>query len=117
MATVLELVQDLNQMILEGKIMEAFEKHYAEEVVMEDDGLPATVGKDANREREQNFVNSLTAFRGAEVKNIWISGNIACVEWFMDYTHKEWGDVAYTQVAVQRWRDGKIVREVFFNNK
>ncbi len=38
------------------------------------------------------------------------------VEWFMDYTHKEWGDKKGLQVAVQHWKDGKIVNEKFYYN-
>ncbi len=37
------------------------------------------------------------------------------VEWFMDYSHKEYGDVKMDQVAVQNWKDGKIVKEVFYH--
>jgi len=36
------------------------------------------------------------------------------VEWFFDYTHKDWGRRAYHQVSVQRWKNGKIVNERFY---
>jgi len=36
------------------------------------------------------------------------------VEWHFDYTHKDWGIRNYTQVAVQDWKDGKIVKEKFY---
>ena len=39
-------VDQLNQMILEGKTLDAFEKFYAEDVVMQDNDYPARVGKD-----------------------------------------------------------------------
>jgi ketosteroid isomerase-like protein len=118
MSSIKENVEELNAMILQGDIMGAFEKFYAEDIVMQDNETPARVGKDSNREFEKEFVNNLTEFRGAEVKNILISeeAGVAAVEWFMDYTHKEWGTRTYTQVAVQRWKDGKIVSEKFFYN-
>ncbi|TVP51798.1 MAG: nuclear transport factor 2 family protein [Mongoliibacter sp.] len=118
MATIKENVEELNAMILQGDILGAFEKFYAEDLVMQDNETPARVGKDSSREFETAFVNNLTEFRGAEVKNILISeeAGVAAVEWFMDYTHKEWGTRTYTQVAVQRWKDGKIVSEKFFYN-
>ena len=85
---------------------------------MQDNELPARVGKDASREFETDFVNSLTAFRGAAVKNVMISedAGVAAVEWHFDYTHKDWGDRNYTQVSVQRWKDGQIVSEKFMYN-
>ena len=35
-------------------------------------------------------------------------------EWFVDYTHSEWGNVTHDQVSVQRWKDGKVIHERFY---
>jgi hypothetical protein len=116
MAELKALVDELNQMILEGKILDAFEKFYGEDVVMQDNDYPQRVGKATNRQYEQDFVNGLTAFRGAKVLNTIISDGIAVVEWWMDFTHKDYGDRNYTQVSVQRWKNGQIVEEKFYYN-
>ena len=108
-------VKNLNQFVLEGKMMDAFEKYYADDVVMQEINMEPTVGKDANREREIKWLEGITDFRGAEVKNIAIGNNVSMVEWFMDYSHKEYGDVKMSQVAVQTWEDGKIVKELFYH--
>ena len=108
-------VKDLNQMVLEGKMMDAFEKYYADDVVMQEINMEPTVGKNANREREKKWLEGITDFRGAEVKNVAVGDNVSMVEWFMDYSHKEYGDVKMAQVAVQNWKDGKIVKEVFYH--
>src|ERR1700712_5678072 len=110
------LVDELNQMILEGKILEAFEKFYDDNVVMQDNDYPAREGKDASRQAEEAFVNGLTEFRGAKVVNTIISDGIAVVEWWFDYTHKDYGERNYTQISVQRWKNGKIVEEKFYYN-
>ena len=81
---------------------------------MQENEQPPTVGKDANREREKRFLANVTEFRGAEVKAVAVGDNVTMVEWFFDYTHKEWGKKTYHQVAVQRWKDGKIVHERFY---
>ncbi|MGQ0792499.1 MAG: nuclear transport factor 2 family protein [Deltaproteobacteria bacterium] len=109
-----ENVEDLNAKILRGEILEAFEKHYADDVVMQENELPPTVGKDANREREREFLANIVEFRGAEVKSVAIGEGIAMIEWFFDYTHRQWGKKTYHQVAAQRWKDGKIVHERFY---
>ena len=109
-----ELVEDLNSMILEGRALEAFEKYYAEDVVMQENELPPTIGKAANREREKEFFSNLVELRGADVKAVAVGDDVTMVEWFFDYTHKEWGRRTYHQVAVQRWKDGKIVHERFY---
>lgn len=109
-----ESVEDLNSMVLKGQTLEAFEKYYADDVVMQENEQPPTAGKDANREREKQFLANLTEFRGAEVKAVTVGDNITMVEWFYDYTHKEWGKITHHQVAVQRWKDGKIIHERFY---
>ena len=109
-----ELVEDLNSMILEGRALEAFEKYYAEDVVMQENARPPTIGKDANREREREFFSKIVELRGADVKAVAVGDDVTMVEWFFDYTHKEWGRRTYHQVAVQRWKDGKIVHERFY---
>jgi hypothetical protein len=83
---------------------------------MQDNDYPQRVGKDENRKFEESFVSSLTEFRGARVENVIISDGIAVVEWWFDYTHKEYGVRNYKQTAVQRWKDGKIVEEKFYYN-
>lgn len=109
-------VDQLNQMILEGKILDAFDKFYAEEVVMQDNNYPAREGKDLNRQYEEAFVGGLTEFRGAKVVNTMISDDLAVTEWWFDYTHKDYGVRNYTQLAVQRWKNGQIVEEKFYYN-
>ncbi len=116
MQDVTKSVEELNNMILEGKIMDAFEKFYADDVVMQDNDYPVRKGKDENRTYEEAFVGGLTAFRGAKVLNTIISDGIAVIEWWFDYTHKDYGDRNYKQISVQRWKDGKIVEEKFYYN-
>ncbi|HMT73040.1 MAG TPA: hypothetical protein PKA77_03165 [Chitinophagaceae bacterium] len=110
------LVDQLNQMILEGKILEAFDKFYADDVKMQDNDYPVREGKVLNRQYEEAFVNGLTEFRGAKVLNTLISDGMAVVEWWFDYTHKDYGVRNYTQLAVQRWKNGQIVEEKFYYN-
>ncbi|MEM1125122.1 MAG: nuclear transport factor 2 family protein [Bacteroidota bacterium] len=115
MSTIREHVDELNNMILQGQILEAFDKFYAPGVVMADMFTGNREGFDHCRQFEVDFVNNLTEFRGAEVKNVEVDeeNGLAFVHWAMDYTHKEWGVRDYEQVAVQRWEDGQIVHERF----
>jgi len=109
-------VEELNGMILNGQILEAFEKFYADDVVMQDNDYPARIGKTENREFEKAFVNGLQEFRGAKVLNTVVSDGVAAIEWWFDYTHKDFGERNYRQLSVQRWKDDKIVEEKFYYN-
>lgn len=109
-------IQELNNMVLAGKAIEAFEKFYHDEVSMQENHLPATISKAANRRREEAFFRNITEFRSAQVKGLAVGDNISYVTWEYDYTHREWGIRNYTQVSVQHWQDGKIIHEQFFYN-
>jgi hypothetical protein len=108
------LIITLNDMVLQGNMMEAFEKFYAEDVIMQENELTPTIGKDANRKREEEFLNNIIDFRSAQVLDVAHGDNLSMVKWAYDYTHKEWGTKKYTQVSVQHWRNGQIVKEQFF---
>jgi multimeric flavodoxin WrbA len=106
-------IQDLNNLVMKGKAMEAFEKYYHDDVSMQENDLTPTVSKSANREREIQFFNDVTDFRGAEVKGLAVGDGISYVNWHYDYTHRHWGVRNYTQVSIQHWKDGKIIHEQF----
>ncbi len=114
MSDIRDKIQDLNRLVLEGKALEAFDKYYADDCLMQEGDAEPTIGKESNREREQDFFSKITEFRDARVKSVSIGDDTSAVEWHFDYTHADWGPVKYDQVAVQRWRDGKIVSERFY---
>jgi hypothetical protein len=114
MTSLLEKISDLNDMVLQGKALAAFEKYYHDDVVMQENQNAPTVGKEANRKREEEFFSAITEFRGAKPLKVTIGEDITMVQWQYDYTHKDWGVRDYTQVSVQEWKDGKIIREQFF---
>lgn len=113
--TIEERINDLNELVLSGRTMEAFEKYYHEDVEMQENDNAPMIGKSANRRREQEFLNNLEDFRPA-VNAVATAGDVSFVVWSYDFSHKEWGAKKYTQVSVQRWKDGKIIHEQFFYN-
>jgi SnoaL-like domain len=111
--TIAELDARLNAAILSGTALDAFETFYANDVVMQENDAEPTVGKAANRAREQAFFAAITEFRGAKVLATGVGGETSFSHWHFDFTHREWGPRNYHQVAVRTWRDGKIIREAF----
>ncbi len=109
-----KLENDLNTMIQSGQILDAFEKYYAEDIVMQDQGFEPWVGKDLNREREKDFVNNITEFRQGELVHSAVGDGVTMSVWQFDYTHTEWGVVKYEQVSVRHWENGLITNERFY---
>ncbi len=115
--SVQELDKQLNDDVLSGKIMEAFEKYYADDVVMQENSEEPRKGKTENRKAEEQFMASVEAFNGASVKASAVNGDVTFSEWEMDITFKGGSRVTMSQVAVRKWKNGKIVHERFFYNK
>lgn len=109
--------QELNQMILNGKILEAFDKFYADDVVMQEDSDEPRRGKDANRAYEEQFVSSIQDFHGGEVRSVAYNeeDGVTTSEWFMDISLEGQGRQQMEQVAVRRWENGKVKHERFYH--
>lgn len=108
--------QKLNDMILQGKILEAFDEFYADDIVMEEDG-DERVGKEANREYEEQFVDALEEFHDAEIRSRAVDedNNVTLSEWYNDMTLEGVGRVEQEQVSVRTWNDeGEITNEKFY---
>jgi len=60
-------VQAVIDGILAGKILETFDRYYADDVVMSENGAETTTGKAANRAREEAFVANVTVTAGASL--------------------------------------------------
>ena len=114
MNTITEKLNDLNRLLSSGQLLDAFEKHYHRDVIMQENALPPILGKEANRLREKEFLNNIIEFRAAHVLDTAVSNDVSFVKWHFDYTHKVWGVRNYTQVSVQHWKEGLIINEQFF---
>ena len=108
---------EINQLILTGKAMDAFEKYYADDVVMQENFDEPCVGKDANRKREYEFFGSIEQFHGAEMPTAAVGDDVSYSEWVWDLTFKGGHRVQMKQVARREWRDGLVVHERFYYNK
>src|SRR5436190_24080456 len=114
MLALLEKITALNDLVLNGKALEAFETYYDNDVIMQENENAPTVGKEANRKREKEFYSSILEFRSAKLLNLTVGENITMTQWHYDYIHKDWGTRNYMQVSVQEWKNDKIIREQFF---
>jgi len=109
-----ELEKELNEMIASGKAMEAFEKFYAEDVVMKENQEEPRVGKEACRKYEENFFGNVEEFHEGSFHGSAAEGDRSFSEWVFDVTFKDGTRMRNHQVAARKWKDGKVVHEQFF---
>ncbi len=107
-------LKDLHRYIREGRIIEAMHEFYAKDVAMQENANPPAVGLDVNIEREKQFLSAVKEWKGFEVKSIAIGDGVTFYEAVFDWIATDGAPVHLEQVAVARWRDGKITHERFF---
>jgi ketosteroid isomerase-like protein len=106
--------RELNQAILAGDILNAFEKFYADDVVMHENDSPPFTGKSVNRKREEDFVNSVQEFHEARLLGEAVNGDTSYSEWEYDLTFKSGIRMKLQQVAARRWKNGQVSHERFY---
>jgi len=115
MTNIGELNNKLDQAIFAGRALEAFEELYDEDCVMQENTDAETRGKAVNRKREQDFFATVEQFHGGQIRSSGHGGDVSFTEYDMDVTLKGVGRIQLNQVAVRRWKDGKIVHERFYH--
>lgn len=104
---------DLVHLVTSGKLIDAFEKYYDENVVMQENRKEPMVGKAANRQREEEFVGSIEAVHSMSAPEVLVDGDQVVIHWLGDVTLKGGYRITMDQLAHQTWKGGKIVNERF----
>ena len=108
--------RDLVSYIQNGRIIDAMNEFYADDVRMQENNNPPTVGLAANLERERQFVNSVRQWKSLNVEAVAVDPQRSrtLVQVNFEFDGVDGKAYRYDQVAVQTWRDGKIVDEKFY---
>jgi len=110
-------VEKLNTLIKGGKIMEAFEKYYREDVVIQVNGNQPIIGKNENRKREMIFLQEIEKLNSADINSVTYGGegdNISMTEWAINIENKAGEKKTIYRVNVQHWKDDKIINEKLY---
>lgn len=110
----LALDHALNLLIVQGKSIEAFEKYYADDVVAQENDEPERAGRDSWMRARQEMENGLTKY-DARVLAHAANGDTSFSEWEYNIEIAGMGAMKIIQVAVRRWKDGRVVRERFYH--
>ncbi|HKK77936.1 MAG TPA: nuclear transport factor 2 family protein [Saprospiraceae bacterium] len=110
-----EKAADIYKQLGEGKLLDAFDKYYADNVVMTEP-RGTREGKKACRDYEVQFLNSIQEFHGLDVKSVASdeANKVTFVQSMMDVTFKDGNRAKMDQVAVQKWEGDQIVHEEFY---
>jgi len=114
--TLQDRLEDLFAYIREGRILEAINEFYAEDAIMQENTQPPTVGREANLEREKQFLNTVKEWIRFDVTAKGLGEDVTFYETVMDWVATDGTPVHVEQVVVANWQDGKITHERFYHN-
>lgn len=107
-------VEEIVALALSGKGAEAWEKFYAEEVEKVDlDGV-SIQSKEKILAANQTLLNNITEVRTYAHGGTLVKGNRSFIVWDVDFDVTGLGTIKTTEVCIQDWQDGKIIKERFF---
>ncbi len=114
--TLQDRLEDLFSYIREGRILDAMNEFYAEDATMQENSLPPTVGRDANYEREKQFLSTVKDWQRFDVTAKGVGDDVTFYETVMDWVTTDDTPVHVEQVVVAKWKDGKIISERYYHN-
>ena len=106
-------VKELIALVESGKTLDAFDKFYHEDLVMQENHGEERIGKAVNRKFEEDFLAGIQNVRDYRSTGYMAGSGVASIRWKVDMDHAAWGSVDFTEITLQEWRDGQIVRESF----
>ncbi len=116
--TCMELATAMYQMMGEGKMLEAFDKYYHDDVVMVEATGDVREGKETTRKFEEQWLASVKEHHGGGVHAITANeeAGVTMVETWFEATFQDGNRMKMEEVAVQHWKDGQVIRERFYYN-
>lgn len=109
-------LEDLFAYIRGGRILDAINAFYAEDAAMQENDQPPTVGREANLEREKQFLKTVTEWKRFDVTAKGVGDDVTFYETVMDWITTDGTPVHVEQVVVAKWQDGRIIHERYYHN-
>lgn len=118
MTDLAEHVAALTELIRQGQTIEAMERFYADDVIMQENEKPPRVGKPVCLDHERQMLAGVTSFKANLINQAIDEANgVVFTEWLYEFNDLLGQRFLLMEVAVQYWRNELIYSEKFYYNK
>jgi hypothetical protein len=108
-------VDSLTSMILKGDTLQAMELFYSDTVVMQENEESPRIGKTTCLEHERKNLKRIKSMEAKLISQaINESKRTVFSEWQYLFTTRDDKKIRLTEVSVQQWMNGLVVREKFY---
>ena len=108
-------VTELLDMLKQGQFVEAQEKFFHDDVVLQEGNSEPKQGKEFCINQEKEVLAGVAEFIGYNATGFAVTEGTSFYEATMEYVEKSGNHVKVEQSVVTNWEDGKIVRERFYH--
>lgn len=108
-----ESVMRLTELVKAGRAEEAYRTFYAPDVVAQENNEPPRTSLQASIDRQMQATAGATINEFAP-RTIVVEGDHVALEWVLDITTADGGRIYAEELALQTWKDGKIIKERFY---
>ncbi len=109
------LETDVNNLTMQGKIIDSIDKHYAENCTFTEGDGSSRQSKIEQRKYLTAFFDGLKSFDGASLHGQSVGDDVSMSEWTFNMTDGNGEKIVWNEVLVRRWNDGKIVAEKYYS--
>jgi ketosteroid isomerase-like protein len=101
--------------LVEGaQYMEALRDFYAEGASMQENGDPPRRGLQALLAQEAMVLKAFASVSTRPGSTVVIDGDQVAIRWAFEFVTRQGGGFTLEEIALQRWKDGRVVEERFF---
>lgn len=114
--SIYEKAKDLQDKMAQGQMWDAFEQYYADDCTIVEGNGETRQGKEAQREAIKGWQASQQEYHDGGFGPITANeeAQTSMVQSWFDVTFKDGNRFKMEEVAVQQWKDGKIIHERFY---
>lgn len=109
-------LSQLDGLVTQGKILEAVDRFFHDDVISKDVKAEEVKGKAAKRKMLEGFVGSIAKVNGINLLSSAVGDNVTLSEYIIDFDMKDGSKLYWNEVIRRIWKDDKVVNERYYQN-
>ena len=114
LVSIKERVEALDNLVLEGKILDAVEAFFHSDVItLEGDGTE-TRGRNVKIEKLQEFFAGIGSVNAITLHSQAVGDDVSMSEYTFDLTQTDGSPILWNEVLRRKWQDGLVIDERYY---
>jgi len=110
-----ELNAQMDELVSQGRMVDAVTEFYSENAASSDYGNVATASKQAMIEKMEGFVEAIAKVNEITHVDTLVDGNKSASRFVFDFDMKDNSHIHWHEIIKRDWHNGKVIKEEYFN--